>query len=64
MICSTAPEQLYMKLLRLAIAAPPDIGLGLKAYRHGKGDMQVHYALKGPPRWRGDPDLAKSRSCT
>src|ERR1700759_2671455 len=21
--------------------------------------MQIHYALKGPPRWRGDPDLAK-----
>ena len=59
-ICSTAPEQLYGKLLKdWPVAAPPDVQRGLKAFRHGKGDMQIHYALNGPPRWRGDPDLAK-----
>jgi phytoene dehydrogenase-like protein len=59
-ICSTTPEQLYMKLLKdWPVAAPPEIRRGLKTYRYGKGDMQIHYALKGPPRWRGDPDLAR-----
>jgi phytoene dehydrogenase-like protein len=59
-ICSTAPEQLYNKLLKdWPIAAPPDVRRGVKTYPHGKGDMQIHYALRSPPRWRGDPDLAK-----
>jgi phytoene dehydrogenase-like protein len=59
-ICSTAPEQLYNELLKdWPLPPPPDIRRGLKAYRHGKGDIQIHYALKGGPRWRGDPDLAK-----
>ena len=59
-ICSTGPEQLYNGLLKdWPIPAPADVRRGLKAFRHGKGDMQIHYALKGPPRWRGDPDLAK-----
>jgi phytoene dehydrogenase-like protein len=59
-ICSTAPEQLYNELLKdWPVPPPPDIRRGLKAFRHGKGDMQIHYALKGGPRWRGDPDLAK-----
>jgi phytoene dehydrogenase-like protein len=57
-ICSTAPEQLYNKLLK-EWPAPAEVPRGLKAFRHGKGDMQIHYALKSPPRWRGDPDLAK-----
>ena len=32
---------------------------GLKPYRYGKGDLQIHYALKEPPSWSGDKDLAK-----
>jgi phytoene dehydrogenase-like protein len=59
-ICSTGPEQLYNGLLKLwPIPAPAEVRRGLKAFRHGKGDMQIHYALRGSPRWRGDPDLAK-----
>jgi phytoene dehydrogenase-like protein len=59
-ISSTGPEQLYDGLLKdWPIPAPAEIRRGLKAFRHGKGDMQIHYALKGGPRWRGDPDLAK-----
>ena len=27
-----------------------------KDYRYGKGDMQIHYALKSPPRWK-TPEL-------
>jgi phytoene dehydrogenase-like protein len=59
-ICSTGPEQLYDGLLKdWPIRAPAEVRRGLNAFRHGKGDMQIHYALKSPPRWRGDPDLAK-----
>ncbi len=59
-ICSTGPEQLHNGLLNNWPApAPPEVKRGLKAFRHGKGDMQIHYALKAPPRWRGDPDLAQ-----
>jgi phytoene dehydrogenase-like protein len=59
-ICSTTPEQLYAGLLKdWRTPSPPDVQRGLKAYRHGKGDMQIHYALKEPPGWRGDPDLAR-----
>ena len=60
MISSTGPEQLYDGLLKdWPTPAPPEVKRGLKAFRHGKGDMQIHYALKSPPRWRGDPDLAR-----
>ena len=59
-ICSTGPEQLYNGLLKdWPAPGPAEVRRGLKAFRHGKGDMQIHYALKGGPRWRGDPDLAK-----
>jgi phytoene dehydrogenase-like protein len=59
-ICSTTPEQLYARLLKdWPTPSPPDVRRGLKAYRYGKGDMQIHYALKEPPRWRGEKDLAK-----
>ncbi len=31
----------------------------LKHYRYGKGDMQIHYALNAPPRWKGGDELGK-----
>jgi phytoene dehydrogenase-like protein len=59
-ICSTTPNQLYDRLLKnWPIAAPPDVRAGLATYRYGKGDMQIHYALSTPPRWKGPEDLAK-----
>ena len=51
-ICSMAPDQLYNRLLA-GTALPPTIGEGLARYRYGKGNMQIHYALSAPPRWRG-----------
>jgi phytoene dehydrogenase-like protein len=56
-ICSVTPNQLYERLLPGA-AKPPDVADSLPSYRYGKGDMQIHYALKSPPQWR-DPELAK-----
>lgn len=55
-ICSTAPDQLYGRLVADA-PLPPDIREGLARYRYGKGNMQIHYALRHPPRWRGGDDL-------
>ncbi|WAJ28140.1 phytoene desaturase family protein [Antarcticirhabdus aurantiaca] len=49
-ICSLAPDQLYRRLLPEA-ELPADLARSLKRYRHGKGNMQVHYALSRPPRW-------------
>ena len=46
-ICSTGPEQLYNGLLKdWPTPAPAEVRRGLKSFRHGKGDMQIHYALK------------------
>lgn len=49
-ICGVTPAQLYGRLL-----APEQVGAGLAeasaAYRHGKGNMQIHYALSAAPAW-------------
>ena len=50
-ICTMAPERLYGNLLPDA-KLPPDITEGIGRYRYGKGNMQIHYALDHPPRWR------------
>jgi phytoene dehydrogenase-like protein len=51
-ICSMVPDQLYRRLLAGA-ELTADIKDGLSRFRHGKGNMQIHYALNQPPRWRG-----------
>jgi len=59
-ICSTTPDQLYRTLLKdWSTPVPGEVATGLGRYRYGKGNMQMHYALSAPPRWKGDPDLAK-----
>lgn len=59
-ICSTTPGQLYGRLLKDWLKPlPPDIAEATSRYRHGKGDMQIHYALAHPPRWKGDPELGQ-----
>jgi phytoene dehydrogenase-like protein len=58
-IASVTPTQLYDRLLKgSAKSQPADISEGLKNYRYGKGNMQIHYALKSPPRWKAGGDLA------
>jgi phytoene dehydrogenase-like protein len=54
-ICSTTPHQLYTRLLEPE-ALPPAVAAAVRRFRHGKGNMQIHYALSGPPQWRA-PDL-------
>jgi phytoene dehydrogenase-like protein len=50
-ICSVTPTQLYGRLLPKA-AVDAATGERAAGYRYGKGNMQIHYALKAPPRWR------------
>ena len=50
-ICSMAPGQLYGRLLRKT-DLPEPITAAVAKYRHGRGDMQIHYALSAPPKWR------------
>lgn len=52
-VCSVAPDKLYRDMLAGA-ALPADVADGLARYRYGKGNMQIHYALDRPPRWRGE----------
>lgn len=56
-ICSTTPSQLYRRLLKTWPGAAPQRA-EVRGFVHGRGNMQIHYALKAPPRWK-DPDLAK-----
>jgi len=53
-ICNVTPTQLYGSLLPDAPAPWRERG---QAYRYGRGDMQIHFALSSAPNWR-DPELA------
>ncbi len=54
-ICNATPTQLYGRLLA---DVPPEVAAKAEAYRYGRSDMQVHYALNAPPDWP-DPDLRR-----
>lgn len=57
-IASVTPHQLYERLLDPA-HVPDTVREGLKDYRYGKGNMQIHYALDRPPVWRDGADLGR-----
>ncbi len=52
-ICNVTPTQLYGRLIP---DVPIEISRKAAAYRYGRADMQVHYALNAPPQWPS-PDL-------
>ena len=59
-ICSVTPNQLYERLMKdWPTPLPAEIKTGVAAYRYGKGDMQIHYALSEPPRWKANSELGK-----
>ncbi len=49
-ICSMTPQQLYGRLLKGWPGAEP-LRQETRGFVHGKGNMQIHYALKSAPRW-------------
>ncbi|MCB1379477.1 MAG: NAD(P)/FAD-dependent oxidoreductase [Alphaproteobacteria bacterium] len=56
-ICSVTPAQLYGRLLE-DHAGADTMRQQVKAFVHGKGNMQIHYALKSAPDWTA-PELGK-----
>jgi phytoene dehydrogenase-like protein len=50
-ICSVTPNQLYGRLLA-DIKLPAEVSDAAATYRYGKGNMQIHYALRSPPQWK------------
>ncbi len=54
-VCSVTPGQLYGRLLP---DAPPTVRERAEAFQHGRGDMQIHFALNAPPAWT-EPELLK-----
>lgn len=56
-ICSMTPFQLYGRLLKDHPAAEPQREAS-RHFVHGKGNMQIHYALRTPPQWKA-PDLGR-----
>jgi len=55
-LASVAPGQLMDRLLR-DVNLPAD-RVAAKAFRHGRGNFQLHYALSAAPQWR-TPGLEK-----
>src|SRR5207244_4070789 len=49
-VCNVTPTQLYGRLLA---GEPP-------AFRYGRAEMQIHFALSEPPRWEGDERLGRT----
>lgn len=49
-LASVAPGQLYHRLL--GQEALPREQEAATNFRHGRGNFQLHYALKAPPKWR------------
>lgn len=52
-ICSVAPGQLYDRFLA-GQPKPAEVSEGVANFRYGKGDMQIHYALREAPQWTAD----------
>jgi len=59
-ICSTTPNQLYGRLTNgWPQPLPAETAESVARFRYGKGNMQIHYALAAPPRWKANPELGK-----
>jgi len=55
-IVSATPQQLYGRLLA-KWPTPPQVKAAAQDWRYGKGNMQIHYALSAPPKWRAGAAL-------
>jgi phytoene dehydrogenase-like protein len=58
-IANVTPTQLYERLLDEG-DAPAPVREGARAFRYGRAEMQIHFALSEPPRWDGDERLART----
>ena len=58
-VASVTPTQLYGRLLGPG-EIPDDVARAASRYRYGRGEMQIHLALREPPDWYGDERLART----
>jgi phytoene dehydrogenase-like protein len=58
-IANVTPTQLYERLLEEA-DVPAAVREGARRFRYGRAEMQIHFALSEPARWRGDERLNKT----
>ena len=58
-IANVTPSQLYGRLLA-ETEIPAPLSDGARRFRHGRAEMQIHFALSEPPRWNGDERLART----
>ena len=58
-VASVTPTQLYGRLLG-ADDAPTDVARAAARYRYGRGEMQIHLALREPPEWYGDERFGRT----
>ena len=54
-LCCVTPQQLYLELLERKVV-PDWLVESSQHFRYGRGDMQIHMALSGPPQWHGDSE--------
>jgi phytoene dehydrogenase-like protein len=58
-LACVTPSQLYGRLLAPG-DAPERVREAARAFRYGRGEMQIHIAMSELPRWRGDERLART----
>ena len=58
-VASVTPTQMYGRLLGGG-EAPDAVVRAAARYRYGRGEMQIHLALREPPDWYGDERLART----
>ena len=58
-IANVTPSQLYERLLA-ETEVPAPLREGARRFRHGRAEMQIHFALSEPARWDGDDRLART----
>ena len=56
-VCNVTPTQLYETLLP---DVPQELARQASAFRYGRSEMQIHFALSEPPKWDGDERLAQT----
>jgi phytoene dehydrogenase-like protein len=57
--CCVTPTQLYGRLLEDG-SVPPRVAEAGRRFRYGRGEMQIHLALREQPQWQGDERLART----
>ena len=56
-IANVTPTQLYGPLLGNPAGAIAESG---RRFRYGRSEMQIHFALSEPPKWKGDERLGRT----